>query len=33
MSERFVLNETAYFGRGCRTELSNEIKTRGLIRY
>ena len=29
MSERFVLNETAYFGRGCRTELSNEIKTRG----
>ena len=29
MSERFVLNETAYFGRACRTELSNEIKTRG----
>ena len=29
MSERFVLNETAYFGRGCRQELSNEIKTRG----
>ena len=29
MSERFVLNETAYFGRGCRIELSNEIKTRG----
>ena len=29
MSERFVLNETAYFGRGCRSELANEIKTRG----
>ena len=29
MSERFVLNETAYFGRGCRQELSNEIKARG----
>lgn len=29
MSERFVLNETAYFGRGCREELPNEIKMRG----
>ena len=29
MSERFVLNETSYFGRGCREELANEIKTRG----
>lgn len=29
MSERFVLNETACFGRGCRSELANEIKTRG----
>lgn len=29
MSERFVLNETSYFGRGSRIELANEIKTRG----
>ena len=29
MSEKFVLNETSYFGRGSRTELANEIKTRG----
>ena len=29
MSERFVLNETSYFGRGARTELANEIKSRG----
>ena len=29
MSERFVLNETSYFGRGARAELVNEIKTRG----
>ena len=29
MSERFVLNETAYFGRGSRAELPNEIKSRG----
>ena len=29
MAERFILNETSYFGRGSRTELSNEIKTRG----
>ena len=32
MSERFVLNETSYFGRGARKELANEIKTRGLKR-
>ncbi|MCR5187088.1 MAG: lactaldehyde reductase [Clostridia bacterium] len=29
MSERFVLNETSIFGRGCRTELPGEIKGRG----
>jgi len=29
MAEKFVLNETSYFGRGSRTELANEIKTRG----
>ena len=29
MSERFILNETSYFGRGSRTELVNEVKTRG----
>lgn len=29
MAERFVLNETSYFGRGARTELANEIKNRG----
>jgi lactaldehyde reductase len=29
MSERFVLNETSYFGRGAREELGKEIKTRG----
>ena len=29
MSQRFVLNETSYFGRGAREELANEIKTRG----
>lgn len=29
MSERFVLNETSIFGRGCRTELVGEINTRG----
>ena len=32
MSERFILNETAYFGRGSRVELANEIKTRGYSR-
>ncbi len=29
MAEKFVLNETSYFGRGSRFELANEIKTRG----
>ena len=29
MSEKFVLNETSYFGRGSRTELAKDIKTRG----
>ena len=29
MAEKFVLNETSYFGRGSRAELANEIKTRG----
>ena len=29
MSERFVLNETSYFGRGSRKELAREIKERG----
>ena len=29
MAERFVLNETSYFGRGSRVELANEIKARG----
>ena len=29
MAERFVLNETSYFGRGCRSELINEINSRG----
>lgn len=29
MSEKFVLNETSYFGRGARAELANEIKSRG----
>ena len=29
MSFRFVLNETSYFGKGAREELSNEIKKRG----
>ena len=28
MAEKFVLNETSYFGRGARVELANEIKTR-----
>lgn len=28
MAERFILNETSYFGRGCRTELAAEIKRR-----
>lgn len=29
MSERFILNETSYFGRGARAELANEISSRG----
>ena len=29
MAQRFILNETSYFGRGSRVELANEIKTRG----
>jgi len=29
MSERFILNETSYFGRGSRKELAREIKERG----
>jgi len=29
MAERFILNETAYFGRGCRSELVKELKSRG----
>lgn len=29
MSERFVLNETSYFGRGCREVLPEEINSRG----
>ena len=29
MSERFILNETSYFGKGAREELPNEIKARG----
>ena len=29
MSEKFVLNETSIFGRGCRNELPGEIQARG----
>ena len=29
MANRFVLNETSIFGRGCRSELPGEIKGRG----
>ena len=29
MSTRFILNEFSYFGRGCRSELINEITKRG----
>ena len=29
MSTKFVLNETSYFGKGAREELSSEIKNRG----
>ena len=28
MSERFILNETAYFGKGAREELVEEIQKR-----
>ena len=33
MAERFVLNETSYFGRGSRVELSGEIKKRGFLKF
>ncbi len=29
MANRFVLNETSYFGAGARESLAEEIKTRG----
>ena len=29
MAEKFVLNETSYFGKGARKELSEEIQKRG----
>ena len=29
MVEKFVLNETSYFGKGARKELSEEIQKRG----
>ena len=29
MSDRFILNETSYFGRGCREELPGVLKERG----
>ena len=29
MSEKFVLNETSYFGKGAREELAGEIQKRG----
>ena len=29
MANRFILNETSYFGVGCREELANEVKARG----
>ena len=29
MTNRIVLNETSYFGRGSKVELANEVKTRG----
>ena len=32
MTSRFVLNETSFFGWGCRSELVNQIKSRGLKR-
>ena len=30
MTNRIVLNETSYFGRGSRKKLGEEIKSRGL---
>ena len=32
MTSRFVLNETSFFGWGCRSELVNQIKSRGFKR-
>jgi lactaldehyde reductase len=32
MAERFILNETSYFGRGCREVLGDEIRKRGYKR-
>ena len=32
MSTKFVLNETSYFGKGAREELSGEINKRGFKR-
>ncbi|MBE5758216.1 MAG: lactaldehyde reductase [Clostridiales bacterium] len=29
MAERFILNETSYFGKGCRQVLADEVKGRG----
>ena len=29
MAERFILNETSYFGRGSRVVLANVVNTRG----
>lgn len=29
MANRFILNETSYFGAGARAELKNEIASRG----
>ena len=29
MAEKFVLNETSYFGKGAREELAGEIRKRG----
>ena len=30
---RYVLNETSYFGAGCRTELATEVKTTWILSY
>lgn len=32
MANRFILNETSYFGAGARRELLGEIKARGFKR-